>query len=150
MTKKIFMLLYCCSILLACSRPAPAPAPYIRLDYKDFGPPAMAATLLGSDFWQWDDHGDSRPRDYPIGVIVYRGIDLARIQQLFPVIQAKEQDYRYVDYAQATDYLNHWIQEVEANSDDLPPTLLTTLKNTRDRIESTLGDAPKKPMTDKS
>jgi hypothetical protein len=44
--------------------------------YEAFGPQAIAYKLIGMEWWQWDNHGDSRPRKYPIKVVIYWGQSL--------------------------------------------------------------------------
>lgn len=135
MKKHVFYLFFLI-LILGCAHPAVAPNRYIELTYKDFGPPSLAEALLGSDYWQWDNHGDSRPREYPIGVIVYRHIDLNAIEQKFPVVEEKSRDYRYVEYEQAITFLNDALKDLEAHADEIPPEMIRTLKGTRGKIES--------------
>ncbi len=133
------LILICCIVLFSCSHNADR-RQYTRLTYKDFGPPSLAYELIGSDYWQWNDHGDSRPKDYPIAVIVYRDIDLQKIKTLYPVVKEKKQDYRYVTYKKAVDFLNKSIEELQKYKDDIPPKLIGTLKKTRNTIQSELVD----------
>jgi len=39
---------------------------YIILNFSDFGPLSLSRDLLGNDWWQWQRHGDSKPRVYNI------------------------------------------------------------------------------------
>jgi len=110
----------------------------IILGYKDFGPPALASKLIGDDYWQWNNHGDSRPRDYHVLVVVYRNVDLITIKEQYPVIKEKEQDYRYVEYQSAMTFLNTSIKELESFKDEISKTLIGTLTKTRSKIESEL------------
>lgn len=109
------------------------------MSYQDFGPPALAEPLLGNDFWQWQNHGDSRPKDYSIGVVVYRDLDLSRIKTLFPVIPEKRQDYRYVAYDNAVAFLEDAIRKIENHREDIPPSMIGTLKQTHATITASLG-----------
>ena len=99
------------------------------LDYNEFGPQVEAYELLGMQWWQWQPHGDSRPRKYDIKVVVYKGIDLETVKEKFPVNQLQERDYRYVKYSDALQYLDERIQEIEI------PELTAKLKVTRVRIQ---------------
>jgi hypothetical protein len=111
---------------------------HIILNYKDFGPSALASELIGNDYWQWNTHGDSRPRDYHVLVVVYRNIDLKTVKELFPVIEEKEQDYRYVEYQSAMMFLNASIEELRSYKDEVSQQLVDTLIETRRKIESEL------------
>lgn len=99
------------------------------LDYNEFGPQVEAYELLGMQWWQWQPHGDSRPRKYDIKVVVYKGIDLETVKEKFPVNQLQERDYRYVKYSDALQYLDERIQEIDI------PELTAKLKVTRVRIQ---------------
>lgn len=111
------------------------------LQYKDFGPPALATDLIGTSWWQWDNHGDSHPREYPISVIVYRDVDLEMLETLFPVSETKKQDYRYVAYSKAMDFLNNAIEELSHQKDAIPIKMMNTLINTRNKIQFELVKA---------
>ena len=99
------------------------------LDYNEFGPQVEAYELLGMQWWQWQPHGDSRPRKYDIKVVVYKGIDLETVKAKYPVDSRREKDYRYVKYSDALQYLDERIQEIEI------PELTAKLKVTRVRIQ---------------
>lgn len=79
--------------------------------YDDFGPQSAADKILGRQWWQWQSHGDSRPRKYDIKVVVYKGISLQEVKRLYPVLPEKKQDFRYVEYQLALDYLDKNITE---------------------------------------
>ncbi|EKE70635.1 hypothetical protein [Gallaecimonas xiamenensis] len=59
------------------------------LSYQAFGPQVTATEVLGNEWWQWQAHGDSRPRDYDVKVVVYRGISLIDVKAAYPVIEEK-------------------------------------------------------------
>jgi hypothetical protein len=105
----------------------------IVLSYEAFGPPAMAHTLIGSDWWQWQTHGESRPTQYDIKVVVYRGIPLRKVKARYPVVPKKNKDYRYVEYRAAITFLGEHIEE-NAIED-----LTATLRQTKEKIQSALG-----------
>jgi len=88
------------------------------LKYQDFGPQVAVYELIGFEWWQWDTHGDSRPRHYPIKVVVYWDEDIADIRHQFPVIKEKEQDFRYLTYEKAIRHLERMIAE-EVGDDKL-------------------------------
>jgi len=87
-------------------------------------------------WWQWDPHGEPQPDSQcDIKVVVYRGISLAQAQEAFPVLEEKEQDYRYLSYANAVSYLSDSIHE------DVLPEVTSRLRQTMTRIEAELGNA---------
>ncbi len=94
------------------------------LRYSDFGPPVIAHTVIGSDWWQWQPHGDSRPRDYPVKVVVYRSVSLLKVKAAYPVNAEKEQDYRYLTYQAACTYLDAQIEQnvLDEVTEDLEKT----------------------------
>lgn len=79
------------------------------LNYKDFGPQVIASEVIGMEWWQWQLHGGSRPKDYTIRVVVYRDLPLEEVEKIFPVVPEQEQDYRYVQYDAALHYLDEKI-----------------------------------------
>src|ERR1035437_3141920 len=91
------------------------------LPYSDFGPPAAAFEAIGEEWYQWNSQGPDRPEQYDnVRVVVYDGLQLEQVQQAFPVVKGKLQDYRYVSLLQAMTYL-------DAHTQDLP-SLLDTRK----------------------
>jgi hypothetical protein len=62
-------------------------------------------------WWQWQSHGDSRPRKYDIKVVVYRDVPLDEVKQKYPVIKEELKDFRYVPYDEAIQYLDDMIQQ---------------------------------------
>jgi len=107
----------------------------IVMNYSDFGPQAAAWEYIGMKWWQWESHGGSNPgTKYDIKVIVYRSIPLAEVQKIYPVNQEKKQDYRYLEYAKALEYLDKTIEE------NLVPEVTEVLKKTRNVIVAELGN----------
>jgi hypothetical protein len=104
------------------------------LQYDDFGSPSAVHELLGMDWWQWQEHGDSRPRRYDIKVVVYRDLDLQQVRQAFPTNPSGELDYRYVDFVDAVHYLERMIAQ-----NTIEP-LTQRLTKTRLRIIDALGE----------
>ena len=103
--------------------------------YRDFGPPSLALETIGHDWWQWESHGDSRPREYDIKVVVFKSITLPEVQRLYPVVPEKNRDYRYLEYSEALRYLDNSIAEVGQSI----PELAARLKHTRLRILDAFG-----------
>jgi hypothetical protein len=104
------------------------------LHYDDFGPPSAAHELIGMDWWQWQPHGDARPRRYDIKVVVYRDIEPRQVRQAFPTDPLREQDYRYVGFTDAMRYLERMI------TDSAIESITQRLIETRERIIGTLGE----------
>jgi len=94
------------SLLAGCAARRGAHAHTVVLSYHEFGPQAAAHGLIGYEWYQWNSHGDSDPaKDDDVRVVVYRGIPLDEVKEMYPVV-AGEQDYRYLGYEAAIDYLN--------------------------------------------
>lgn len=88
----------------------PSPQPQnLVLRYRDFGAPIDSHELLGEEWWQWQPHGDSRPRTYDVRVVVYCNQPLEEVALQYPVVPENEQDYRYVEYDVAMQYLRDTI-----------------------------------------
>ena len=119
--------------LVSCASTPPQSTAYI-LEYKDFGPPVIASDLIGMDWWQWQSHGDSRPKEYKIKVVVYKNTELIEIEKLYPVIPSENQDYRYVDYHDALKYLDEHISE------NIIEKVANKLIDTKNRIIRSIGD----------
>jgi oligoribonuclease (3'-5' exoribonuclease) len=137
MKKIIFLVI--CMVGFSCSHQGGGQQ-HVIMNYRDFGPPALASELIGNDYWQWDSHGDSRPRDYLISVVVYRNVDVQKVKKIYPVIKEKEQDYRYVEYQIAMEFLDSSIAELQSYKDEIPQKLIDTLTKTRNTIKSVLGN----------
>ena len=76
------------------------------LPYHELGPQVAVHGLIGYEWYQWNSHGDSDPnKDDDVKVVVYRNIPLEKVKEMYPVIVGK-QDYRYLDYEAAINYLN--------------------------------------------
>ncbi|MBI3898981.1 MAG: hypothetical protein HY308_11900 [Gammaproteobacteria bacterium] len=106
----------------------------VVLNYEDFGPQAMAYELLGMEWWQWLPHGDSRPTTYDIKVVVYRNGTLDDVKHQYPTVAEKEQDYRYLAYPEALQYLDKNIKE------NVLQPVTDKLKLTREKIVGALGN----------
>lgn len=82
----------------------------VVLSYEDFGRQVMAHEALGMQWWQWQTRGDSRPTEYDIKVAVFQGSG-DEVKSLYPVVEHKTQDYRYITYQNAINYLDSAIVE---------------------------------------
>jgi hypothetical protein len=98
----------------------------------------MAYEALGFEWWQWQPHGDSRPREYDIHVVVYSGAMKEEVAKLYPVDPAQERDYRYISYDTALEYLDANIALAEDDDEGLP-SLADQLRETRAAIVAHFG-----------
>jgi len=130
------LLILCLLVLISSCRKLPVgnDSNAVVLEYEDFGPQVIAYQLLGMYWWQWDNHGDSRPTEYDIHVVVYKNINLHEISERYPVNQNLKQDYRYIKYNDALEYLYARINE------DIEPAVTERLKRTLSTIQKKLGD----------
>jgi hypothetical protein len=126
--QRLFLLIF----FFACTSALAKTGTYV-LKYEEFGPPVIASDVIGMDWWQWQPHGDSRPRHYEIKVVVYRGLALDRVKVRYPVVPEKNKDYRYIEYVAALAYLDEKI------GDDVMEPVTSTLKSTRQKIVRALG-----------
>lgn len=126
--KKIIVLF--CIFLLSCVTKTSNDT--VVLDYEDFGPPVIANEVIGMDWWQWEDHGSSRPEKHNIKVVVYKDITLDVVKKKFPVVPEEQKDYRYLDYETAISYLNEKISE------DVIAEVTQKLVGSRERLQSEL------------
>lgn len=103
--------------------------------YGDFGPQVCAHEVLGMEWYQWNLTGSPNPDEFdPIQVVVYRDIELDVVKQLYPVVKELSQDYRYISYQEALNYLNKNM----ATFNDAT-SLLSRFSETRHRIIETLN-----------
>lgn len=99
--------------------------------YQDFGPQVIAYELIGFEWYQWNRHGDSDPKNIDdVKVVIYRNISLEKAQEKFPVSQEKNLDHRYLDYDSAIKYLDEYINEPD----------LEHLKATKKKVVENLGN----------
>jgi hypothetical protein len=103
------------------------------LSYKDFGPQVISNEIIGMEWWQWQNHGDSRQINYDIKVIVYRDIDLRTVKEKYPTDSMENKDYRYIKYYVALAYLDKHIDE------NVIEELTNKLKLTKKMITNILG-----------
>lgn len=102
-------------LITACSN-IPLSQKTLVLNYQDFGPQAMAYETLGWQWWQWQSPAEQMSLEANIKVVVYRDISLKKVEANYPVIAEKNQDYRYINYTAAMDYLNTHIQDMQQNA----------------------------------
>jgi hypothetical protein len=94
------------SLLAGCAATREPYAGMVVLSYDELGPQVAVHELIGYEWYQWNSHGDSDPNKFDdVKVVVYRNIPLEKVKEMYPVIVGK-QDYRYLDYEAAINYLN--------------------------------------------
>jgi len=117
---------------------------FIILDYADFGPQDIAEELIGPSYWQWDKGQYSKPQQFDVKVIVYRGINLNKVKEMFPVDKINKKDFRYVHYLTAISWhderINYFNEELANNLGDknISFYILRTLYTNSLKIERTL------------
>jgi hypothetical protein len=121
---KVFSLCLCLATACA-ARPEAAST---VLPYGSFGPQAMSYEVLGFEWWQWQPHGDSRPRKYDVRVVVYCNASTDAVARLYPVDRKAERDYRHITYDRALSFLDENIQQ------DVDPALTDELRATRKEL----------------
>jgi hypothetical protein len=125
--------LFSLSLFLLCSCAVGSQSATALFAYKEFGPPSMSSEMLGMDWWQWQEHGDSQPKQYDIKVVVYRNISLEEAKKKYPVVPEQLKDYRYAEYSTVVGYLDRQIEE------NVIESLTATLKETREKVVKQLG-----------
>jgi hypothetical protein len=121
---------------------ATTPAKTMVLKYSDFGPQGMSWEIIGFYWWQWVGCPCSEPGDmteYDVKVVVYRDIPLRQVKKTYPVLKEKGQDFRYLPYTKAMNYLDKQIQE------NIMADVTQTLQQTKSLIEKGMGK-PKKAI----
>ena len=126
-------LTFFCLTLLVASCSNTEPKKIAIFNYNDFGPQVIANEVIGQEWWQWQPHGDSRPRNYDIKVIVYRNATLAEVKKLYSVKPQDFLDYRYLEYDKALSYLEEKIEE------NIIDQVTNKLKKTKKQIIDQLG-----------
>ena len=88
------------------------------LSYDDLGPQVLAHDLIGFQWWQWDNHGNSNPKTkYDIRVIIFKGISLETVKNQYPINQNRKVDFRYISYNESIKYLDRIINEYKNELD---------------------------------
>ena len=121
--------LFALALLTSCvTKDEPHPNTMV-LSYSELGPQVLVYDLIGYEWYQWNSHGDSDPNTIDdVKVVVYRNIPLEKVKEIYPVIKGK-QDYRYLDYETAIDYINKNIDK----------SYLEHLARTKKKIIARLG-----------
>ena len=131
MSRLAFLLLF--TLLTSCS--VHSQQEVVLLDYQDFGPQIIAREVIGMEWWQWQEHGDSDPAAvYPVKVAVYRDIPLTEVAQRYPVEPEQKKDFRYLEYQNALRFLDKKITE------NVQESVTEQLKATRKKITEQLGE----------
>ena len=131
MSRLIFLFLF--TLLTSCA--VHSRQEVVLLDYNDFGPQIIAQEVIGMEWWQWQEHGDSDPTVvYPVKVVVYRDIPLTEVQQRYPVEPEQRKDFRYLEYRNALRFLDEKITE------NMLEDVTEQLKATRKKITEQLGE----------
>jgi len=129
-------------LISGCSSNNSSQSQMLVLPFSAFGPYTMSGSLLGVGWFQWDSHGDSRPRKYDINIVVYRNISLAEVQNMYPISKEEEIDFRYVTYSDSMVYFEESINEVlEMHKEGYPiGTLADRLQTLKEQIIEKLGE----------
>lgn len=128
--RQAVLLLATCLMLTGCASRISRTT--LVLDYADFGPQAMAYKVLGPKNHQWDPQTPIPFGAEGVRVVVYRNIDLEQVKQHFPVDPGRHQDYRYLAYSDALDYLDARIRQ------NLLKRITLRLEETRSAIRNHL------------
>lgn len=110
----------------------------VILPYSAFGPQAAAYGLIDMEWWQWESHGDSTDREYPIQIVVYWDQTREDTARRHPVDQGKLRDFRYVEYSKAIAHMERTIKEFKVAGLDASPVErgLTQLRKAKSDLES--------------
>jgi hypothetical protein len=141
--KYILCLFICCVFFISgCSSNNSNQSQVLVLPYSAFGPPSMSGSLLGVEWFQWQSHGDSRPRKYDVNIVVYRDSSFEEVKSQYPISEKNEIDYRYVTYVDSITYFDENISNVVIMEQEGYPmgTLPDRLKATKAQIIDKLGD----------
>lgn len=116
------------------------------LSYSCFGPQALAYELIGFQWYQWNPCGHPDPKHIDtIWVVVYKDISIEEVKKLYPVVEDLRQDYRYVNYDEAMQYLDRHINEFKEYKKSDPDAqkfyslLLSEFQETRRKIVENLS-----------
>ena len=106
----------------------------VSLDYRAFGPQALAYEIIGNEWWQWQEGGGDAPsQSFDIKVIVYRDTSAEELRERFPLIKEKFMDPRYLRYEDAIAYLDKHIAA------QVTPELTARLEATRKQLIDHFG-----------
>ena len=112
------------------------PGKALVFSYGDFGPQALAHPLLGQDCYPFGECCCMELGDrFDVRVVVVQGLSISEARAKYPTGPSSG-DFRIVTREAALAFLSESLRELEASSpDDRIPTLETTLRATRARIE---------------
>ncbi|GIV39031.1 MAG: hypothetical protein KatS3mg033_0831 [Thermonema sp.] len=133
---RLLLLIWLFACLGACQKQNKQALRVFVLSYEDFGPKYLAYTLLGNEWYQWEESEDEN-KSYRIQVVVYKDEDLERVKKAYPVQAEAEQDYRYVSYEAAMEYLNRHSQNPA-----LSESSRQKLEETKLRLMEAFGETP--------
>lgn len=105
----------------------------VVLGYTDFGPQAMAYQVIGRKRLPWAPNTPLTPGDGGIFIVVFRGIEKARVIEAYPDNPDNNLDYRYVAYTDAISYLDKNIAQ------DILSNVTKRLETSRQTILAHLG-----------
>jgi hypothetical protein len=109
---RIFWILCLNTTLLAgCSHRPPAKS--LVLDYDDLGPHAATHSYIGDAWYQWNNHGSSRPNDRDaVFVVIYEGMGLSEVKRRYTVDERRNLDCRYLTLAKVHEALSGYEKEL--------------------------------------
>ena len=108
-----------------------------EFEYSEFGPDVIASTVLGQSWYQWLPYGGGDiSKEFDIKVIVHAIGANQLAEDLFPIDQKAQKDYRYLSYDEALSFLEQAETDVaEVISEGIPmESVATTLENTKTEI----------------
>ncbi len=115
-------------LISGCSAKVEPKSKTLVLDYGELGPSSLTYEIVGNEWYQWNNHGDSDPKNFDdVKVVVYRDIPLEEVRQMYPVDEKRFMDYRYLDYETAIDLLSK--HEGEPYLDSLGDTRKKIIEN---------------------
>jgi len=87
------------------------------LNYRDFGPQAMAYDFIGYKQWQWQS-ADENQQDkyYPIKIVVYTEGEKNNAMARFPINKDEKKDFRYVSVDEAREYLEENLADIKGEA----------------------------------
>lgn len=107
----IFLFIFSINFTSFSQKPSKTSKNTLVLPYQKFGPQVVAYPLIGFEYYQWNSHGSSDPKQVDvINVVIYKDIDLELIKEQYPVIKDKS-DYRYVEFSEAIKFIDNKINE---------------------------------------
>lgn len=117
----IFLFIFTISFTSFSQKPSKTSKNTLVLPYQKFGPQVIAYPLIGFEYYQWNSHGSSDPKQIDvINIVIYKDINLELVKKQYPVIKDKS-DYRYVEFSEAIkfidDKINEWKEDKAKETD---------------------------------